>query len=804
LGPYYWTGGSGDPGCYGEDGDYFAAGYGGYGGYADWEFDNIQSGDRLGENTSTQLAVYVTWDANAPVPGGGQWASNAWYCVYNGTYYPGSPLTNLLEVVQVDQTGSPPTDQSPEQDDHPWRRLGVYNVTSGTITVVVSTQDPETQAYSNGQVQADAAMVRPLWPEVSIRTDWNGDGSFDEKDDWLKSWSGAEAPQSSSSERMQVHLHAAIDHLFENIEDWTPQLNVVQGEDAVAFYSAAEGGTAIPVVDGILQYSFPLSSGGVYDGDLYTELNLDEAGSDVELEFHMLDSYCAADVKDANKASTNPVVKVEFVPSGQLNLTNNPDKNYYGTLQVGQNPDGNNKDTIRGALKEPAFMGGDMFFPDAIIDAPDKGRNIVRVRATVNGLAEGASVYFRAFDVDDPSTDPTIDTNDKKGPTGNDNRGQLAKSLHTPAASKRPTQGGYQGRLRAVNAGQGGEELGKWGDEGAVVEAKVKKITVNNQEVLVAEVDLLTSFAPGDNFRVLACDAARTGALKNAGVNPEKPPCIPTKSDQPYLTPQLSVWRYLHIEDDCINSGQDSADMRKLMQAGTTNRQSNRFADAYLEPEYASINNANINKNKPQPRNPRLNVNANSSINAQQEGEINAARDSSNLEKNTFWVVYVTDVYLTPTDGLWGITSNKFTQTPYDASVIFSNDMIRALTPEAGKVAIGKVAVHEVGHQILLALKPGGADNSGHRGTGCKNVNNRAVGDVADYYRASEDKKRGPQWVKTVNIMSPDGQLVPMNNDAAALPNEPGATAGPFDMFYFYSLDIAAMRRRVASPGKKP
>ena len=56
---------------------------------------------------------------------------------------------------------------------------------------------------------------------------------------------------------------------------------------------------------------------------------------------------------------------------------------------------------------------GDEAPPDPLV------RHVVRVRATINPPAEGRTVYFRPFDVDDPSsaTDP-IDKNDGAGARG--------------------------------------------------------------------------------------------------------------------------------------------------------------------------------------------------------------------------------------------------------------------------------------------------------------------------------------------------------------------------------------------------
>src|SRR5262249_10178369 len=82
-------------------------------------------------------------------------------------------------------------------------------------------------------------------------------------------------------------------------------------------------------------------------------------------------------------------------------------------LPTGQGTTGDlSNDNPNGQGGTPAFGGGYRFFPDAASYATrSQSRNIVRVRATVTDGAAGVPVYFRSFDVDDPSTDRTIDPN---------------------------------------------------------------------------------------------------------------------------------------------------------------------------------------------------------------------------------------------------------------------------------------------------------------------------------------------------------------------------------------------------------
>jgi hypothetical protein len=196
----------------------------------------------------------------------------------------------------------------------------------------------------------------------------------------------------------------------------------------------------------------------------------------------------------------------------------------------------------------PDFQGGDRFFPDAAsYTSNNTSRNIVRVRATLSpGTPVGTLVYFRSFDVDDPSSDLLIDPNDVGGAKGMDNRGWVDPAdptkegqapLNQPNAISK-----YRGRLRSVDAD--GNATGNFAQEGAVVSAPVRQLGND----LVAEVDLATSFAAGDNFRVLASLSPNAFAGLNDTTS------VPTSGTVPgfdgVASPQLSVWRHVHVETD--------------------------------------------------------------------------------------------------------------------------------------------------------------------------------------------------------------------------------------------------------------
>jgi hypothetical protein len=177
----------------------------------------------------------------------------------------------------------------------------------------------------------------------------------------------------------------------------------------------------------------------------------------------------------------------------------------------------------------PGFQGGYRFFPDAANAQTNKvERNIVRVRAVLAQAAVNVPVYFRSFDVDDPSTDAVIDSN---GARGLDNRDD--------DLGKQP-KNGYSGRLRSVH--------GKFAGDGEIVTVRTVIDDVTGQAI--AEVELATSFQPGDNFRVVASTSLLFVAALDSALG------VPTSGPVPNFhgvaTQQLSVWRRLHLEVDSM------------------------------------------------------------------------------------------------------------------------------------------------------------------------------------------------------------------------------------------------------------
>jgi PKD repeat protein len=148
-------------------------------------------------------------------------------------------------------------------------------------------------------------------------------------------------------------------------------------------------------------------------------------------------------------------------------------------------------------------------FPDKQSATDTVNRRRVRVRATTS-LGANKTVYFKAFDVDDPSTDDApVDTN---GNAGADNKGAPATSF---------------GGLSALSAQ-----------------------TDSNG---VAIVEFMTSMQPGDNFRIAAsADQSYLNGLIISGVTIKDSAGVTLPTDKSKVSPMLTVWRNLHMEVDSM------------------------------------------------------------------------------------------------------------------------------------------------------------------------------------------------------------------------------------------------------------
>lgn len=166
----------------------------------------------------------------------------------------------------------------------------------------------------------------------------------------------------------------------------------------------------------------------------------------------------------------------------------------------------------------PNMGGGLRIFPDKNTASDTANRQTIRVRAFLLDLIPGRTIYFRNFDLDDPSSDSTIDPN---GTTGNDNNGNVV----------------------------GGTSAGKISASSAIT---------NSQGM--ATVDFTVTKQPGDNFAIAA--STNPNVLTNVTVDGTDlrtggGELIETNCDGTATicrSDMLTVWRRLHLEVDSMGN----------------------------------------------------------------------------------------------------------------------------------------------------------------------------------------------------------------------------------------------------------
>lgn len=135
----------------------------------------------------------------------------------------------------------------------------------------------------------------------------------------------------------------------------------------------------------------------------------------------------------------------------------------------------------------------------------------------------GQTIYFKSFDLDDPSTDDA--PVDATGAAGNDNRGGSGTAQQYGILS----QVGGSGTTNSASA-----------------------TTDANG---VASVDLTVTMQPGDNFTVAAShDQKYLNGLTVAGATLKDSAGLLVGADTPKAkaSPMLTVWRRLHLEVDSM------------------------------------------------------------------------------------------------------------------------------------------------------------------------------------------------------------------------------------------------------------
>ena len=195
--------------------------------------------------------------------------------------------------------------------------------------------------------------------------------------------------------------------------------------------------------------------------------------------------------------------------------------------------------------------GGKRIFPDKKIPTETVDRRKIRVKAQYFQPVAGIRVYFRSFDVDDPSADAApIDTNDTPTvKTGDDNNGTVDGTPPTKA-----------GKLIVPATGQPNPYN---------CQAFSNGVSCETDSSGIAKVDFIVTQQPGDNFSVVAGPnepyvsslvPASDGVNLKDSNNIQTPvssgtpnPCA-SASVQACRTEMLTVWRRLHIELDSMGN----------------------------------------------------------------------------------------------------------------------------------------------------------------------------------------------------------------------------------------------------------
>ncbi len=161
--------------------------------------------------------------------------------------------------------------------------------------------------------------------------------------------------------------------------------------------------------------------------------------------------------------------------------------------------------------KNPNPGGGKRIFPGKATPSDTLDRRRVKVKATISPPKEGVKIFFRAFDVDDPSSDTApVDPN---GSNGDDNYGLLYYN-----------QAGTLGSPSATTNAQG-----------------------------EATADFTVTMQPGDNYKVaVATEEQLLSDLHVKGTKLLNSSGKTAPTNEIKITDLLTVWRKLHIEVDSM------------------------------------------------------------------------------------------------------------------------------------------------------------------------------------------------------------------------------------------------------------
>lgn len=168
----------------------------------------------------------------------------------------------------------------------------------------------------------------------------------------------------------------------------------------------------------------------------------------------------------------------------------------------------------------PNTSGGKRVYPEGNAAGDNTVRRAVRISATISTpISVGVPIYFKSFDVDDPSAaGDAVDPDTGGAGTGLDNRGS-----------------NQNGVMQATGTTGSSNEVMTWTDPSTGI----------------AEAELVVSMFPGDNYRVAASgNTAALADIRVDGINLEDSSNNTLPITKVMGTDMLTVWRTLHLEVD--------------------------------------------------------------------------------------------------------------------------------------------------------------------------------------------------------------------------------------------------------------
>jgi hypothetical protein len=190
--------------------------------------------------------------------------------------------------------------------------------------------------------------------------------------------------------------------------------------------------------------------------------------------------------------------------------------------------------------------GGKRIFPDKLTPNDPIDRSIVKVKAKISVAQPNVNVYFKSFDIDEPSTDSLpIDINGNSN--GNDNRGFGGSTIYCSSSPLNPCP-------LSSNA--------------------VEYATTDSNGEVVVYISV-RSANPGDNFAVAA--STKETEIRQASVyglvikDSTTNRTLQIGADR---TDMLTVWRKLHIEIDSMGIVQNNSATAKFREGSVVGNES--------------------------------------------------------------------------------------------------------------------------------------------------------------------------------------------------------------------------------------